>query len=306
MVNHIGELAAAGTAVSWTAGAMIFEAATRRAGVMAINLLKVAFGSLYLVIFAWCASGSPFPLGLSLHTWIWMSGSGFLGFVIGDYYLFNTYRLIGSRLGMLLMSASVPLTALASYFLFAEALGSYALVGMIASMGGLFLTVQSGSRAKAQGSAQNRALHPSPQEYRKGVLFGLMSALAMAGGTLLTKVGALGVEPIAATQVRVFAALFGFFIVSLFNKQMIQIVATVTDRKSMTLIALGSVFGPFIGVGCLLFALQHAQAGVVATITALIPILIIPPSVLIFKRQVQILEVVGACIAVAGVALLFV
>lgn len=305
MNSHVGEIAASVTAVSWTIGAMVFEKATRRAGVIAVNTLKVAFGALYLAILAGVAQGSLFPLGLSGHTWFWMSSSGFIGFVVGDYFLFTAYHLIGARLGMLLMSASVPLTAIASYFLFGEALGSLALVGMMATMGGILITVQAGSLPRENSQKAGHGEMPVSKGYRKGVLFGLLSAVAMAGGTLLTKIGAVGVEPIAATQIRILAALVGFLLVAAISGQLGQIKSAVQNPASLGLIALGSIFGPFIGVGCLLFALQHAPAGIVSTIVSLTPVLIIPPSVLLLRRRVHALEVVGACIAVAGVALLF-
>ncbi len=84
-----------------------------------------------------------------------------------------------------------------------------------------------------------------------------------------------------------------------------ELTAAIKDRHSRNMIALGGIFGPFIGVGCLLFALQHAATGVVSTISSLTPVLIIPPSIIIMKRQVSFWEIVGACIAVGGVSLLF-
>ncbi len=207
MNNHICELAALVTAVSWTIGAMIFEGVTRRAGVMAVNTIKVFFGSLYLAILAFFTVGQIFPTQLGLHTWLLMSASGLVGFVIGDYFLFTAYQLIGSRMGMLLMSASVPLTAIAGFFIYGETLGNWALLGMVATMGGIILTVMAGGHQRRQAvvDPESKAHHPSAADYRQGVIFGLCSAVAMAGATLLTKAGATGVEPIAATQIRILA-----------------------------------------------------------------------------------------------------
>jgi len=314
MIERIGELSALVTAVSWTIGAMIFEGAVRRTSVIAVNTLKVFFGSIYLAILAAMTAGGFFPLGLSAHAWLFMGASGFLGFVIGDYFLFTAYSLVGSRLSMLLMSVSVPLTVIASAVLFGEAPGRLALLGMTATLGGIILTVQAGGRSRraeagrgSEGSESGSALQErrSFAEYRKGVLYGLLSAVAMAGSTLLTKVGSAGVHPVAATQVRIFAALAGFLAVAAIGGKTGLLKSAVTNRRSLGIIALGSVFGPFIGVGCLLFALQHADAGVVSTISSLSPVLIIPPSILILKKKVDPLEIIGACVAVGGVSLLF-
>jgi drug/metabolite transporter (DMT)-like permease len=73
----------------------------------------------------------------------------------------------------------------------------------------------------------------------------------------------------------------------------------------MRRIGVGAFFGPFLGVSLSLLAIQRTQAGVAATIIAITPVLIIPPAVLLFKERVTLREVVGAVIAVCGVAVMF-
>ena len=73
----------------------------------------------------------------------------------------------------------------------------------------------------------------------------------------------------------------------------------------MKRIALGSVFGPFLGVSFSLIAIQHTQAGIAATIMAIVPVLIIPPAIILFHEKVNWKEILGAVIAVAGVAIFF-
>lgn len=304
-IPKIGEFAALGTAVSWTAGAMVFESASRRAGVMAVNTLKVIFATLYLGVLSFIVYRRFLPAGLPPNCWIFMSASGIVGFVIGDYFLFNAYLLIGSRMGMLLMSASVPLTAVASRFFFGEALGKWSILGIVLAMAGISLTVIAG-KPDAEAGKTDRDKAPFRREhYRKGIVFGIFSAVAMAAGTILTKTGAAGVSAIGATQVRVFAAAVGFIVLAFLTGKSDEVISSVRDPRSLRLIAIGSVFGPFAGVGCLLFALQKAPAGIVSTISSLSPVLIIAPSILIWKRKVGFPEILGALIAFGGTALLF-
>jgi drug/metabolite transporter (DMT)-like permease len=300
MSAHIGELAALGTAVSWTVAALIMEKAVKRVGVMAVNTLKVTFGSVYLAALAFFLMGSPVPRGLSLSSWGFLGASGLVGFVIGDYFLLHAYDWIGSRLSMLLLALSVPFTALGAFAVFGEAPGPWALAGMALCVGGIVLTVLAGNRSgpAGQGTGSGR--------YWKGIAYGILSAIAMACATLLTKAGASGVSSVSATQVRIGSALAGFLAFAFATGKAGEIASAVRDRKGLRLIATASVFGPFIGVGLLLFAIQHADAGVVSTLSSLTPVLIIPPSMLIFGRRVGALEIVGSCAAVAGLALFFV
>ena len=81
---------------------------------------------------------------------------------------------------------------------------------------------------------------------------------------------------------------------------------TFTDTIAISRISLGSFFGPFLGVSFSLVAVQHTSAGIAATLMSIVPVLIILPSVILFKQKVTLREIVGAVISVAGVSLFFV
>jgi drug/metabolite transporter (DMT)-like permease len=63
--------------------------------------------------------------------------------------------------------------------------------------------------------------------------------------------------------------------------------------------------GPTIGVSLSLLATLYTNAGVAQTLMSLTPVLIIWPTWLIYRQKVTVLEVVGACVAVAGASLFF-
>jgi drug/metabolite transporter (DMT)-like permease len=73
----------------------------------------------------------------------------------------------------------------------------------------------------------------------------------------------------------------------------------------MATMSLGSFFGPFLGVSFSLVAVKYTATGIAATIMAIVPVLIIVPSVVLFKEPVSRREILGAVVAVAGVAILF-
>ena len=53
------------------------------------------------------------------------------------------------------------------------------------------------------------------------------------------------------------------------------------------------------------YGIQHTKAGIAATIMAIVPVLIIPPAIFVFKEKVNLKEILGAIITVAGVAIFF-
>ncbi len=317
MNSHIGEIAALGTSVSWTVAALLMEHAVAKVGVMAVNTLKVAFGSAYLAILALLLTGHPFPVGLSASAWLFLGASGLIGFVIGDYFLLHAYVLVGSAMAMLLMSISVPLTAVAAFFVFGERLGNWALAGMALCVTGVSVTIASGNKTRraradaAPGAAGNGAgtvtvsAGRGPGSYAKGVAYGILSAVTMAAATLCTKAGAVGVDSVWATQIRIGSALFGFIAFALATGKLREVGVALRDRRALPVIALGGVFGPFVGVGLLLFAIQHAEAGVVSTLSSLSPVFLLPPTALLLKRRVTLAETGGAILAMVGLALIF-
>jgi drug/metabolite transporter (DMT)-like permease len=68
--------------------------------------------------------------------------------------------------------------------------------------------------------------------------------------------------------------------------------------------SIGAFFGPVLGVSLSLVAAKYTSLGVAATLMGIVPVIVIPVSVMIFKERVNSREVVGALIAVVGVALL--
>jgi drug/metabolite transporter (DMT)-like permease len=72
----------------------------------------------------------------------------------------------------------------------------------------------------------------------------------------------------------------------------------------MGILTFGAVVGPFGGIVFSLIALRHAPTGVVATIIATMPVLILPFSVFLYHEKVSLRAIGGAIVAVAGIAML--
>ena len=73
----------------------------------------------------------------------------------------------------------------------------------------------------------------------------------------------------------------------------------------MLQLSLGAFFGPFLGVSFSLIAIKYADTGIASTIMSIVPVLIIPPSIILYKEKVTLKEVSGALLAVTGVAMFF-
>lgn len=297
MEDHYGELAALATAFFWTATAMFFEVASKKIGSLSVNMLRLLLAMIFLSLFSWVYRGVAFPLDAGQHNWIWLSVSGLVGFVFGDYFLFRAYAMISSRVSMLIMTLVPPITALIGFFLLNEVLSWLSLLGMFLTMSGIIITIFN----RSNGKRKLRFSYPL-----KGLLFAFAGAIGQATGLVLSKYGMQQYDPFAATQIRIIAAIIGFALIIVILGKMHLIRKALNNKQGLITTAGGSFFGPFLGVSFSLLAVRMTETGIASTIMAIVPVLIIIPSVLIFKQKVTLLEIIGAFISVGGVTLFFV
>jgi drug/metabolite transporter (DMT)-like permease len=291
-----GEPAALVTAFCWTITALSFEAAGRRIGSLAVNLIRLVLAFLFLAAFSAVVRGRPLPTDAGAHAWLWLSVSGVVGFTLGDMALFRAFVLIGARRAMLLMALVPVLTALTGWLAMGEVLSPADWAGMALTVGGVSLVVSERKHDENAGPPSGRST---------GVLLGLVGAVGQAAGLILSKYGMGDYDPFAATQIRVIAGIGGFSLLYLAIGWWPKVLAGLRDRRAMARVALGAFFGPFLGVSFSLMAVQHAKAGVAATIMAITPVLILAPAAILFKERITPRAVLGAVIAVGGVAVLF-
>ena len=237
------------------------------------------------------------PLDATGSTWFWLSFSGLIGFVIGDLFLFQAFVQVGARISMLIMSTVPPITAITGFIIMGERITLLGLAGMVITIGGITLVILT----KNPEDKTVRLTHPA-----KGLIYAFIGALGQAFGLVFSKFGMGSYNPIAATQIRIIAAIIGFLIVITISKNWENLYTALKDNKAMKHISIGSFFGPFTGVSLSLFAVQHAPTGIVSTIMSITPILIIPISIIILKEKVVPREIFGAIISLIGVSLLFI
>lgn len=111
-------------------------------------------------------------------------------------------------------------------------------------------------------------------------------------------------DPFAATQIRAYAGLAGFLVLTVLMKRSRQLVAACRSLKSVSIIGIGAFSGPFLGVAFLMRAVQFVPSGVAQTVTATVPVLIIPMAILFDKERITARMLWGTLVTVIGVVIL--
>ena len=311
---YLGEFIALGVAFSWTITALSIEYASKRLGSLPVNLLRLILAFIFSGFLLLFFTGSFIPIGANFETWFWMSVSGLIGFVFGDFCLFYSYVVIGSRFGQLFMTLAPPSAAIAGALVLDEQLSGLAILGMTVTLIGIGLSIFS----RNDNAGHKEKLHIKIPT--KGVLLGIGAGLGQGIGLVFSKLGmehyansAAGCDtevikmiPFAASQMRMIIGMLSFLIILLLTKRLHTVKPAFYDRKAGLSVLVGTFFGPFIGVAFSLMAVQYTESGIASTLMALTPVIIIIPSVVLLKQKVTVMEVVGAIISVVGVSLFFI
>jgi drug/metabolite transporter (DMT)-like permease len=303
--QYLGEIAALLTALCWTVTAMAFESAGKRVGALSLNLIRLVIGLIFLAIYNAIFNDGFFPHATG-YQWFWLALSGVVGFVLGDLFLFRAFILIGARISMLIMALVPPITALIAWITLGEVLSGIEFLGMGITLLGIILVMSSKLDLKKEAFGKilkGKRLKMGPIVL--GSLLALGGAVGQAAGLVLSKKGMQSMNAFEATQIRIMAGMVGFVLVITLFKRWGHLLGALKDLKAMKFMTIGSFTGPFLGVSFSLLAVQHTDTGIAATLMALTPVLIIPPAILMNKERIKSIEIIGAIISIAGVALFF-
>lgn len=309
--SHLGEYAALLTAVFWTITGIAFESAGKKVGSLSTNLIRLFMAFIFIGIYSQVTRGSFIPFDATIHNWVWLSLSGLVGFVIGDLLLFEAYVVIGSRISMLIMSLTPPITALLGWLIMGEVLTPQNFLGMFLTLVGIMLVVLDRKpKSKDILNSTSNGVKPVKNKLKLnypivGILLAFGGAVGQGTGLVLSKFGMQDFDPFAATQIRVITGFVGFSILFVFMRRWKRVFEALKNKKAMTRLSIGAFFGPFLGVSFSLLSVKHTTTGVASTIMAIVPVLIIPPAVIFFKEKITLKEIIGSVIAVGGVALFF-
>ncbi len=299
MNTTIGELAALGTSLFFTATSTMFTLAGRQLGSMVLNRARLVVAVFFLAA-THLLLRLPSPFTAGPERWFWLSLSGVIGLVLGDAFLFQAFIWIGPRLSMLMMSLAPILASLLAWLFFGEALTGLQIFAILVTLGGVSWVVLDRNNRGQQNDVETR-------RFLLGILCGLGGAAGQAIGLITAKEGLGGDFPaLSGTLIRMIAAALILWAFTFVRGQAGSTLRQLSDRRqASSFILIGAFTGPFLGVTLSLVAIQRAQVGVASTLMALPPVFLIPVAVFLFKERIGWNAILGTGLAMLGVGLLF-
>ena len=303
---HYGEIMAILAAVifSWTS--IFFTIASQRLGVTTVNLLRLPTGAVCLGLSHLVLTGRIWPQALLWQDQVWLGVSGIVGLAIGDSALFRSFSMIGPRRGMTMMALAPVFTVMLAWSLLGERLNLWALLGIVAVIGGVVIA----SRGRDGGKGQFAQLPPGV--LRAGLLLALVASAGQGVGSVFAKLGltgtgsgSAGISPLGGTLVRITWAAAAYWAVVLPRQDLRRLAAGLRDRKGVVALFAGIMMGPFISVWISLVAIKNTEAGIAQVLLGTVPIFVVVPAWIVYRDRPSVASLLGVLMAVAGGALLF-
>lgn len=289
------ELAALGSATCWATTGLIAADAIRALGAFWFNLIRQVFVTLFLAVLvlssgSWAAlDGSSFAL---------LALSGLVGILLGDTFNFAAVGRLGPRRAGAIFALNAPMAAILGWAVLGEALPPRAAIGIALTAAGVALAVLGRTRADAHRLEQLRG------RLVVGALFGLGAALGQATGSLIARpVMAGGIDPWLASLVRVGAS--GAVMAALATLPAAPALPRPVTPAVWAMTLATAVIGLLLGMTLFLYALKGPETGIVATLSATSPVIILPLLWLRTRQMPRPMAWAGAALAVVGLWLIF-
>ena len=308
-MTYIYYLAALGAAFCWASASMLARYPVKEIGEFAFIRIRMVISFLFLALI--CFFSGRFS-NINFQQIDLIVLSGLIGIFFGDSFLFACLRRIGPRRTQLLFSFHAPFTAILGFFFYSETWSGKSLVGSILICFGVFIAISS----RYESAEKTIPLYKETVELgiigklnntKKNLQFvglGLAAALCQAVGVLLLKpIFQTGDgDPILVSTLRIGVATLALI--------SIRVSARFKAWKKLNFrlllqIALNGTVAMVIGMTLLVFALVGGNIGIVATLAATAPILILPMLWVIDKKMPNVTAWLGAVFAVMGCFFIF-
>jgi drug/metabolite transporter (DMT)-like permease len=280
----------------WAVSSLFSAAPAQRLGAIAFSRWRMLFASLILWSMALASGGWS---GLDLSAIGLLALSGVVGIFIGDTALFACMNRLGPRRSGVLFATHAIFSAVLAWLFLSETIQGWALVGSALLVSGVMMAVLWGKRSDEahQWEATRGAL-------LTGVLLGLVAALCQSVATLMLKpLMSTGVDAVSASATRMSMALLAHIVLLASGWGPARARASVRWRDAVLTCASAAV-AMALGMTLILRAMHSGQAGLVAILSSVTPVLLLPLLWLVYRRRPAAGAWAGALLAVSGTALI--
>jgi len=285
-----------GAAACWALGSVMSVTPSRHLGAFAFTRWRMAMVAVMLWTVVAITGGWR---GFGLPYWGAMAVSGLIGIFVGDTALFSAMNRLGPRRAGVLFATHAAFSAALGFWLLNERMSLQAFVGAALTLAGVMTAM-----ALGRHKDENHAWEADRGHVGLGVALALLAALCQAVGSLVAKpVMALQVDPMMASAVRVTVATAAHGVLLLSGFRAAR-ASTAPTPRVLVQTGLNGFVAMGVGMTLVLLALEKGDVGMVAILSSVSPILVLPLLWLQLKQAPAPGAWVGALMTVVGTGLI--
>jgi len=290
----VGELASTAAAASWAVGSLLFAQAGERVSASVLNLAKCVLGLFMLMATAVLLTGGAWPAGATVGQWVWLGASGLLGLTLGDTAFFAALVRLGPRRALLLWALVPPLTAVLGFVFLGEPLTVRMLLAIGVTMAGVTWVV----------IERSPGLASRPPHLAVGIALGAVAAACQAVGSIMVKQADHDLSALDVSILRLVAGSTGLTLQVALERKGVEVRRMIDDRRLGGHVFVATLVGTYLGIWLSIYGLQNTYAGIAATLQSTSPLFVLPLAVFVLGERLSARAIVGAFVAVVGVAVL--
>lgn len=295
---YAAELFALAAALCWSTGGLLATTPTRTLGAVRFSHLRISFIFVLLALVALATGGWA---TLTEYSSTRLTASALVGILIGDTCYFAGMKRIGPRRSSILFTTNAPMTVLLGYILLGEELPPGTMVGCGFITAGVFLAVFHGTTA-----AQRHSFEQVQGSMAGGVALCVFAAFCQALSLILARPAlASGADAVAASALRAGIAAVILTAMWLFRPTARRSAEARATPHLLLLVAMSGIVSMGLGMTFLLKALSYGCAGLVSTLSATSPVLVLPVLWIFTHERPAVLAWIGALLAVVGMGFIF-
>jgi len=287
--------AALGASLCWAVGSLIAHRPATQLGAFEFTRTQLISSFALLIVIVTALNG------WQSVTWVhWPSfvAASLIGVVFTNLAMIACLRRGGPRRMQLLVSMSAPFAALLGFLFLGESMSPRKLIGVGLAFSGLLLAILFGRRGQHHIEAVQGSLAIV-------IALGLFAAICNAVGLIALKPALLaGTDPLAATALRTGGGALVISVVALWPAE-----AFVTPTKRTPGVVLRAILPGFVGyvaaVSLQLYALRSYDAGIVAVLSSMAPVVMLPMIWIMSGDPPPLPAWLGAILAVLGAGIIF-
>jgi len=287
--------AALGASTCWAVGSLIAHRPATQLGAFEFTRTQLISSFALLIVIVTAFDGWQ---SVTWAHWPSFVAASLIGVVFTNLAMIACLRRGGPRRMQLLVSMSAPFATLLGFLFLGESMSPRKLIGVGLAFGGLLLAILFGRRGQHRIEAVQGSLAVV-------IALGLFAAICHAVGLIALKPALLaGTDPLAATALRTGGGALVISVVALWPAE-----AFVTPTKRTPGVVLRAILPGFVGyvaaVSLQLYALRSYDAGIVAVLSSMAPVVMLPMIWIMSGDPPPWSAWLGAILAVLGAGIIF-